>query len=204
MDSVKKFSFYTLTNYYPKRTPFLMDDLSRLRSLITEDPKAIKSLYQSAYPVCEKHVLSNSGTPEDARECFHDALIQMLIKIKDPDFKLTTEPEGYLYGIHRKIWQKELRNRKNRIKKESMAPPNDKGGSPDKNPDAIEDQELLRKQVRNWLQELDEDCRELLLDIYFAGMNHGEIAEKFNYSEAYVRVKKFRCLERLKRLAKVK
>jgi len=204
MNSVNKISFYTLTPHCPRRIPLLMDDLNRLRPLIKEDPEAIKSLYRSAYPVCEKYVLSNSGSPEDAQDCFHEALTQMLINIKDPDFKLTTEPEGYLYGIHCNMWKKELLNRK---KKNQTEPPETANGNfngSGKDPGEAEEKELIEEQVRNWIQELDEDCRELLLDVYFAGMSHKEIAEKFNYSEAYVRVKKFRCMERLKQLAKVK
>ena len=49
--------------------------------------------------------------------------------------------------------------------------------------------------------ELDQDCQKVL-QAFFDGMSMKEIAEKFDYSANYVKLKKFKCKEQF--LAKIK
>jgi RNA polymerase sigma factor (sigma-70 family) len=64
------------------------------------------------------------------------------------------------------------------------------------------EREILLLTINEKLNELEEGCRLILLHAFYQQLPHAEIARIFGYSEAFVKVRKFRCLEYLRRLVK--
>ena len=52
------------------------------------------------------------------------------------------------------------------------------------------------------LGQLEQDCRTVILYSFYQGLSHAQIAALTGYTEAFVKVKKFRCLEYLRKLVK--
>lgn len=175
-----------------------MNDDSLFERFSQGDPEAINQIYREAYPFCARFIKANSGTEEDAKDMFHDALMILHQKVRKDDFELRVALKTYLFSIVRKLWLKKLRNQRSQGQAFDIEETAEEWltFSDEELKRKIEKEEKLEK-AKGALDRLGEECRELLLDYYFGKMKMKEIAEKLNLSEKYVRLKKYRCMQRL-------
>ena len=77
------------------------------------------SVIQEIYQIYPKQILqwikNNNGTASDAEDVFQDTMEVLLVKAKDPNFKLTCPLGAFLYHIWRRKWIDRLKE-KNREK----------------------------------------------------------------------------------------
>ena len=142
-----------------------------------KEGKVFRALY-NYLPKVEKMIQANSGTKEDARDIFQEALIVFCRKAKDTSFVLTASIDTYLYSTCRFLWNNELRKRKIAVSDEYIVLIDDF--------DLSEQEENLSqlKNAEKALSQLGEKCLELLQFFYYRAMSMKEIAEKLNfYSE---------------------
>jgi RNA polymerase sigma factor (sigma-70 family) len=159
---------------------------------------AYKEVYRRFYHPFLKFVLQNSGTQEDARDAFQDFIVVLYEK---EDFKVD-EPKklpGYLTQALRYQWFMWLRKRKKR------PPTRDLDGLPELSDDSsgLYDKEVLEDKAiaaEEAFGQLGEDCQRLLMLFYFEKKPLREIAALMDYTEAYARQKRFRCVGKLKDL----
>ena len=180
-----------------------MDDELLLKRFLKGDSAAIHELYRKAYPTCARFIKWNTGTEEDAKDFFQDALMVLHHNARKPQFTLSASLTTYLYSIVRNKWLKKLRKDKHQGPGSSIE---------DTHQDLVQisDEDLhfqyqkeeRLQQVEGALDELGEECRELILDYYYGKMKLKEIAEQLALSEKYVRLKKFRCMDRLVKIIK--
>lgn len=158
-----------------------------------KEDKAFGALYHYL-PKVEKLIQSNSGTKEDARDVFQEALIVFCRKAKKSSFVLTASIDTYLYSTCRFLWNNELRKRKLEISDTKIDLPEnlDLEG---------QEEELSRLQnAEKALGQLGQKCIELLQFFYHQAMSMKEIAEKLNFSsEKSARNQKYKCLEQAKK-----
>jgi len=81
------------------------------------DEKALEFLYQKYYRMMTKLVITNSGTEEEARDVYQDALIVFWQKATSGNLVLTSKMSTYIYSICQNLWRKEL-DRKKRLSSE--------------------------------------------------------------------------------------
>src|SRR5687768_17658196 len=69
-----------------------------------------------------KLVITNSGTEEEARDVYQDALIVFWQKATSGNLVLTSKMSTYIYSICQNLWRKEL-DRKKRLSNEEKDSP---------------------------------------------------------------------------------
>lgn len=178
-------------------------DQELIRLLQTSDVKqedvAIRELYRQFYGLIESLVIKNSGHKENAKTVFHDGLISMIQQIQKKDFELTSTLKTYLYSICRNKWLSELRKLRNNkevqlITEYEWIPT---GEQIDQKIELDEGQEVLVKM----LQQLGEDCKNLIKLYYYLKLKMAQIAQQLNIpNEAAAKNRKARCLKKLRTL----
>jgi RNA polymerase sigma factor (sigma-70 family) len=169
--------------------------------LKAENHAMLKEFYVVMYPKVQDFILLNAGTPNDARDIFQDALVLFLRKIQNMTSQLVQNVKWgqYFMGIVHKIWLLELKNRKKReIVALSEMPELLELDHSELNL-ALTTQEWRLDVVHKALHQLPPGCRELLNMFYVECAGTKEIAERLGYTESFIRIKKLRCLQKLKK-----
>ena len=171
-----------------------MKDSEVLARIIKGDESALDYLYKKYYRMMTKLVITNSGTEEEAKDIFQDALIVFWRKVTSGNLVLTSKISTYIYSICLNLWRKEL-DRKSRQSNEHK--------------DDVEyidiDREERIRIVRKCINELGEICRRILMYYYFDGLSMSDIAEKIGYSTTdTAKTKKYKCKKKLDALVKSK
>lgn len=136
--------------------------------------------------------------PEDI---FQESLIVLVRLINKPDFVLTSKLSTLLFGISRNVMlQKAGRKSEVLVEDAKMMRLGTDENEPD--PEAVAEREAILVAIEQNMGNIAEDCRDLLQFSFFDKMPQVEIAAKMGYSEAFVKVKKFRCLEYLRKKVK--
>lgn len=167
-----------------------------LAALRRGDNKAYDHLYSECRPVIFHFMARNNGTKEEGLDLLQEALIVLFKKLHQPEFSLTASPRTYIYSICRKKWLNHLRK-----------------NAPGKIIDLEDVQEHLAVdwpetddrptdvELEKAVSRLDELCRELIVRFYYSRQSLEEIARELNLGKANaVKVRKHRCMQRLKEL----
>jgi RNA polymerase sigma factor (sigma-70 family) len=170
-----------------------MDDQRIIELIRTgKSDLALNTLYKS-FPMIRRLVRSKGGNTKDAEDIFQEALIILIRKAKDNDFKLTAQLSTYLFSVCRFLWKDQLKRQKPHL-------PFD-GDTGLTEPEALElgaalETENRIKLAEKVLQELKDRCRELLLLFYQDKLPLREIAVRMRYtSENSTKNQKYKCLE---------
>jgi RNA polymerase sigma factor (sigma-70 family) len=169
-----------------------------LKGLAGNDRKAVETIYRAHYSMIQTLVINNSGTSDDARDIFQEAIIVLYEKAKSGSFELHAQLKTYIYAVCRRLWLKKLAlnqrftgNLSNAA--ETIA--------------TEEDIELYEHRTEDFelmdraLQHLGEPCKELLESYYIRKKNMSEIAREFGYTNAEnAKNQKYKCLMRLKKI----
>jgi len=169
-----------------------------LKGLAENDKQAIERIYRDNYAMIQAFILNNSGSHDDARDIFQEAMIVLFEKTRTETFELSSQLKTYIYSVCRRLWLKKL-NQMNRY-----------SGRLDNMEDTIpvdEDMELHEKRdtdftlMENAMSKIGEPCKSLL-DAYYIQKKHmQEIAADFGYTNAdNAKTQKYKCLMRLKKI----
>jgi len=169
-----------------------------LKGLADNDKQAIETIYRLNFAVIQAFILNNSGSIDDARDVFQEAMIVLFEKSRLESFELSSLLKTYIYSVCRRIWLKKL-NQNQRY-----------SGQIESLEDTIlveEDLETHEKRntdftlMENAMSKIGEPCKSLL-DAYYIQKKHmQEIAVDFGYTNAdNAKTQKYKCLMRLKKL----
>lgn len=169
-----------------------MKDSVILDRISRGDEKALDELYRKYYKMMTKAVIKNSGTEQEAKDIYQDALIVFWQKAVSNQLVLTSKISTYLYSICLNLWRKEL-DRKSRLSHEKK--------------DGIEyiddESEERSKIVHQCIQQLGDTCQQILMLYYFDDMSLQDIAKKLGFANAETaKTKKYKCKKRLDSLIK--
>lgn len=171
-----------------------MKDSEVLDKIVKGDESALDYLYKKYYRMMTKLVLTNSGTEDEARDVYQDALIVFWEKARTGNLILTSKISTFIYSICLNLWRKEL-DRKSRLSNEEK--------------DDVDFQDVEKKErsriIRECINELGDTCRRILMYYYFDGYSMNDIAEKLGYANTdTAKTKKYKCKKRLDELVKTK
>jgi len=169
-----------------------------LKGLADNEKAAIEAIYKGNYGLIQQFVINNSGSEDDARDIFQEALMVLYEKARSGTFELNCQIRTYLYSVCRRLWLKKLQqNRRFETPVESLE-------------DIVpveEDLETHEKQnhqyvvMRTAMGKIGEPCKSLLEAFYVHHKNMIEIAAFFGYTNAdNAKNQKYKCLMRLKKL----
>lgn len=174
-----------------------MQDQQIIQHLRQGDTSVFREVY-AYYPMIRKMVLNNSGSEEDAKDLFHNALIVFYKNIRKPNFELTAKISSYLYAICDKSWKKKLTRDKSRHHaslegKENIVGENFEYEEKPK--------KTLAEVIKGLLDKLGDPCKKILLMHEYQKYSMQEIADEMGYLTAHsARNQKYKCLEKLKKM----
>ena len=153
----------------------------------------LQYIYKEYYPTVYHFIISNSGTPEDAKDIFQESIIVIYRKLKDEEhFLLSSSFKTFIYSIARHLWLKHLRDAKYEDKKIS-----DQSRYIEfrEEPFKIENKDIRMALYQRYFRELPEDCQEIL-KLTVKDIPQKEIARILGFrSENYVKKRKHFCKE---------
>jgi RNA polymerase sigma factor (sigma-70 family) len=170
-----------------------------IQALLDGDPKIIGSIYDLYANKIRSFVCANSGTVDDARDVFQEALISITRQARRNGFVLTCPFGAFLYLVCRGKWLNELKRRRR------QAVTLTESGGFEGMEEAFEPAEstLLEAERDRLFQQcferLAEGCRQLL-QLSWTDLSMEEVGQKLNFTYAYVRKRKHECLAKLSAL----
>jgi RNA polymerase sigma factor (sigma-70 family) len=169
-----------------------------LKGLVNNDSRAIDTIYKDNFNMVQAFILNNSGTYDDARDIFQEAMITLYEKAKSESFVLTCQIKTYVYSVCRRLWLK-------RLQQMGRYAPQVEGF--EETVPVEDDLELHEKKNADFaimeraLASLGEPCKSLIEAYYIHKKGMTEIAEEFGYTNAdNAKNQKYKCLMRLKKL----
>jgi RNA polymerase sigma factor (sigma-70 family) len=156
------------------------------------DEKALEFLYKKYYRMMTKLVITNSGTEDEARDIYQDALVVFWQKATSGNLVLTSKISTYIYSICQNLWRKEL-DRKKRLSNEEK----DVAVTPDT--DSAEREKIIAQCI----EQLGDTCKKVLTYYYFEEMSMQDIADKLGFANTdTAKTKKYKCKKKLDELVK--
>lgn len=169
-----------------------MDEKEIFDRIQQGDEKALELIYKKYYRMMTKLVITNSGTEDEARDVYQDALVVFWQKARSGNLVMTAKMSTYIYSICQNLWRKEL-DRKKRLSNE------EKDAAQSMDMDSSEREKIIAR----CLDQLGETCRKVLMYYYFDEMSMQEIAEKLGFANTdTAKTKKYKCKQKLDELVK--
>ena len=168
-----------------------------LKGIAENNYTILQKIYNESLPEVTKYIRRNSGSLEDAKDVFQEAILIIYNKIKEDTLELTTTFHAYLFSICKNLWLKKLRSKNNQTLRLSFT-----WGLKE---DTEYEEDFLKsrkwKLFNNKFQALAEECRKVL-QLLFNGKSGKEIAQEMGYTEEYAKRKKYKCKLSLAQLIK--
>ena len=175
-------------------------DTQMIASIRKGDQRAIKEIYKKLFRPCCYPVFNDKGSLDDAREVFQEAFISLLAKLKDPDFVIKSSLQAYLRQSCFHIWLKMRR----KSRRQSNTDPNEMIIADDQSDlEAKKIKEDRIDKLNSCIKKAPDKCRQLLQLYFFEKKKDKEIAPIMGYSEDFVKNKRRRCINGLKKCAGV-
>ncbi len=152
----------------------------------------LRYVYQKYYPEIRFFVIRNSGTDEDAKDVFQEALIVIYKKLKNEKLELRCSFKTYLYSVSRIVWLRSLENRKIHTSELSE---NQIHIELDDGLEGMLEEQIRYKLYQKHFLSLHVDCQEIL-KLFLKKVPMREIQSRMNLkSEKYVKKRKYQCKE---------
>lgn len=168
-----------------------------LQGLAKSDKRAIETIYKDNYNMVQALVINNSGTADDAKDIFQEAMIVLYEKVQSGNFELNCQIKTFVYSVSRRLWLKRLMHQNRFLLSDS----HEEAVSVD---DEMEDHERRNSEfgmMEKAMNGLGEPCKSLLEAFYLQKKSMTEIAGSFGYTNAEnAKNQKYKCLMRLKKL----
>lgn len=182
----------TPVNFRVSKSESSLDEKEIFERICQGDEKALERLYKKYYRMMTKMVISNSGTEEEARDVYQDALVVFWQKARSGKLVMTSKMSTYIYSVCQNLWRKEL-ERKKRLSHEEK----------DTAVHIDTDRAERDKIIAACLNQLGETCRKVLMYYYFDELSMQEIADKMGFANTdTAKTKKYKCKEKLDELVK--
>lgn len=181
----------------------LLTDDELLKGLAEGSDDALTQLYRRYFPMVLHFVTTNSGSEDEAKDIYQEALIVLYEKVRGGSFELHSLLKTYIYSVSRRLWLKQLSYRNRFVVNDIETQATDSAAVGRMNDDLTDHEERDRQfdLMSDSLDRLGEPCRTLLEDFYIRHLSMQDITEKFGYTNAdNAKTQKYKCLMRLKRL----
>jgi RNA polymerase sigma factor (sigma-70 family) len=170
---------------------------SLLQGLARNDKKAIETIYKDNYNLVQALVINNSGTAEDAKDIFQEAMIVLYEKVQSGTFELNCQIKTFVYSVSRRLWLKRLMQQ-NRFQ---LSDGHEESVSVDEDMEEHEKRNTEFVMMEKAMNGLGEPCKSLLEAFYLQKKSMQEIAVSFGYTNSEnAKNQKYKCLVRLKKL----
>jgi len=165
-----------------------------LEGLKASDNNVLVYIYRKYFPIVRFFVIKNSGTDEDAKDIFQEAIILIYKRLTEGSLDLSCAFKTYIYSVARFLWLQQLEKR--HVKTD---------GWTDSQVFIEMDKELEERAIeqerfklfQKHFQSLNKDCQEIL-KLFLKKVPLKEIAQRVNIkSDKYLKKRKYECKEML-------
>ena len=166
-----------------------------IEGIKARDNCVLQYVYKNHYPSIHHFIVSNSGSPDDAKDIFQESIIVIYRKVKEQKhFMLSSTFKTFIYSIARNLWLKHLRA----IKYEGHKIQDQQGYIELKDePFKVSNDDLKLSLYQKYFKQLPEDCQNIL-KLTARDIPQKEIAQAMNFkSENYVKKRKHNCKDKL-------
>jgi RNA polymerase sigma factor (sigma-70 family) len=177
----------------------MMSDEQIIQSIrLGRRSEALASVYRH-YPKVRQMVVTANGSEDDAKDIFQEGIIVFYQKAQQPDFELTASIGTFVYSVCRNLWLKRYRNINSREAGWAELPEpahHEAEKWLDESPDAasVADQMLAA---------LGDPCLSILKAFYYQRLSMRDLAARLGLgSENNAKLRKFKCLERAKKMVR--
>ena len=168
-----------------------------LQGLARNDKKAVETIYKDNYNIVQALVVNNSGTSEDAKDIFQEAMVVLYEKVHSGTFELNCQIKTFVYSVSKRLWLKKLMHQ-NRF---SISDGHAESISVDEEIEEHEKRDTEFTMMERAMNGLGEPCKSLLEAFYLQKKSMQEIASSFGYTNSEnAKNQKYKCLMRLKKL----
>ncbi|MEI9917313.1 MAG: sigma-70 family RNA polymerase sigma factor [Bacteroidota bacterium] len=145
-------------------------------------------LYEETFPAVASFVAKMGGSPDDAKDIFHDAMVVFFEKETDVE-----NPCAYIVGIAKHLWVRKFKHDRNSV-------------DLDENIQIIEEEPSpIVTRLLRLVEAAGRSCLELLQAFYYEKRSAESIADEFKYSNAHsATVQKHKCLQKIRSFVKTK
>ncbi|MCF8304671.1 MAG: sigma-70 family RNA polymerase sigma factor [Bacteroidales bacterium] len=159
----------------------------------------IDYIYNEFFPVINNYVTRNSGSEEEAKDVFQDAMVIIYKKIRSDEFLLTSSFKTFLYSICKNLWLQRL----NKENDNTNVDVDYLEGFLEMSEEIINDTHKLEHEKYKLFQvhflQLSADCQKVLR-LFLKKTPLKEIARIMGFkTEKYAKTRKFLCKEELKK-----
>jgi RNA polymerase sigma factor (sigma-70 family) len=169
-----------------------------LQGLARSEKKAIEIIYRENYNMVQSLIINNSGSTDDAKDVFQEAMIVLYEKVRSGTFELNCLIKTYVYSVSRRLWLKRLQQMNRYV----PAMENLQDTVPVD--EDVEENERINSEfltMEKAIGSLGEPCKSLLEAYYLEKKSMQEIALFFGYTNAEnAKNQKYKCLIRLKKI----
>ena len=174
-----------------------ISDRTLLDKLKTEDSASFDLLYTFYFPSIASYIMHNMGNREDAEDIFQESVVVLLLKVRQPDFVLTSSLKTYLYAVAKNLWLKRLRDSKLIIFDEE-SPLTNQNISEDI-PFEIHPEISEEEKVNDWLERITDNCKRILKAIYFFEEPMENLMIRMGWKNKHTaNNQKYKCIQQVK------
>lgn len=173
------------------------NDEEILRALKSNRNEALREVYKNVYPSIKSYILNNSGSEEESKDIFQEAMIVFYQKAVKDDFHLSAAIKTFVFAVAKNLWLKKLRDTKKTTALENYdnviaEDPDGEGRS--------KAQEKVHLELVRHLNALGDPCKKLLVYYYYDKKSMDDISNLMGYSNSNsAKNQKYKCLQRLRK-----
>ncbi len=165
-----------------------------LEGLKNSDSVVLEYVYKKYFPIVRFFVIKNSGTDEDAKDIFQEAIILIFKRLKEGTLDLTCAFKTYLFSVCRILWLRQLEKKK--VRNEVVTDNQTFVHLDDDIEGMAAEQEQFRVYQKHF-QLLHKDCQQIL-QLFLKKVPLKEIAQIMSIkSDKYLKKRKYECKEAL-------
>ena len=159
-----------------------------LKGIAENDYPTLNHIYQESLPAVIQYLKKNSGTVDDAKDVFQEAIVVIFNKVRANELVLTTSFHQYLFTVCRRMWLRKLKINKRKAVTSGA----------EKEFIYEEEYEEAFLKSRKWrlfnqkLGLLTQECQQVL-KMAFNGRSTKEITQELGYTGAYAKRKRYKC-----------
>ncbi len=158
-----------------------------------------KDVYSQNFSSVERFIVNNSGTSEDAKDIFQEAMIVLYEKLQRDDFVLTASLKTYIVAISKNLWLKHRRNVSNHRQIELSDLLSNQFH--EEIALSIEKEKTYLERLETYLTKITQHCYRLIRAMFFMDKSAEEVQDEFGYTTKHnVQNQKYKCVEQIKKV----
>ncbi len=160
-------------------------------------PIIFETLYREAFPIVARLISKQSGSLQDAKDVFQDALVILYEKTVQLESTAIDHPHSYLIGIAKHLWIRKTKNNQLLLSLDDL----------EKQIELPEDylEDTSHNHLLTLLERSGRKCLELLSAFYYDHLSIEAISSQFGFSGAHsASAQKYKCIEKLRHEVKKK